>query len=227
MKHDSNHHTRRDGFTLLELTLSVSLMLLLTGALIQSLRGIQGLTATVGDRANLQTMGDRALLEIMTGLRTSGVASFAGKDFPYVFDGGVPDPEFILHGHPPAQENADPGDPDFGPDRELVYLVPQDLDGDRRPDLDANGALVWSVNEMSLVINTRADGINYLEQRTNGGAPRMLARHVERVVFDDSASSGFQIPLGSVRVRLFFRRTDGQGNLIRYQNEAVVNLRNG
>lgn len=80
---------------------------------------------------------------------------------------------------------------------------------------------------MSLVVNTRPDGFNYLEQRTNGGAPRTLARHVERVVFDDAASSGFQIPLGSVRVRLFFRRTDGRGNLIRYRNEAVVNLRNG
>ena len=227
MKHITSQSSRRSGFTLLEMTLGMTLMLLLTGALLQSLQSIRGLTTTTGNRANLQTMGDRALLRIMTDLRSSGTDTVAGRDYPYVFRGGVPEPLFAVHAHPPAQENANPGDPDFGPDREIVYLLPQDLDGDRRPDLDANGDLLWSANEMSLVVNTRADGINYLEQRTDGGAPRVLARDVERVVFDDAESSGFQIPLGSVRVRLFFRRTDTRGTLIRYRNEAVVNLRNG
>ena len=228
MKHVSNQYSVRSGFTLLELTIGMSLMLLLTGVLVQSLRGIRGMTTATGALGNLQTMGDRALLRIMTDLRSSGTEVVAGKSYPYVFDGGAPgDPLFVVHAHAPAQENARAGDPDFGPDREIVYLLPADVDGDRRPDLDGNGDLLWSANETSLVVNTRADGLNYLERRTDAGAPVVLARDVERVVFDNAASSGFQIPLGSVRVRLFFRRTDSRGTLLRYRNEAVVNLRNG
>ncbi len=47
------------------------------------------------------------------------------------------------------------------------------------------------------------------------------------MVIDTSESSGFTIPLESVRIRLFFRRTDTNGSLSRYSNEAVVALRNG
>jgi len=227
MKQAQHNQPARAGFTLIEMAIGTGMLLFLTGALVTSLSGIRNLTAATGDKAQLQTMGDRALLAVVSDLRSSGAISASGKAYPYVFDDGAPAPIFAPHEHEAARENAEAGDPDFGPNREIVFLVPADLDEDRRPDVNAAGELEWSVDEVSFVVNTRADGINYLEQRTNAGDPQVIARHVERVVFDDAESSGFQIPLGTVRARLFFRIIDGQGNLIRYRTEAVVNLRNG
>ena len=210
-----------------ELMISMTLLLILSGALVESLSNVRRLSVSSENRATLQTMADAALLEVIQDLRRSGSQELAGKTYPYVFDGGAPTMAFIAHAHDPAGGTAEAGDNDFGIDREVVYLLPADADGDRRPDIDVDGSLMWGADEISFVVVTRADGINYLERRVNAGTPRVVGHHVERMVIDTAESSGFAIPLDSIRVRLFFRRTDTNGHLMRYRNEAVVALRNG
>lgn len=130
-----------------------------------------------------------------------------------------------------------------------------DADGDGWPELDGDGdgiltddpadvaalwdptlntihpttGLVWSHSEISFVVVTAADGTSVLERRVdnNPATARVLARQVERIQFDTPESSGWTIPLGSVRVRIFFRTTDRDGRLIKARNEVTVSLRNG
>lgn len=215
------------GFSLIEFMIAMSILLVLSGALVETTGSLRNLAVSGGDRANLQSLGDKALLRVVEELRSSGTVISGARTYPYVFDAGAPNAAFLAHTHPPAAGVAVAGDVDFGVDREVVFLLPRDLDDDQRPDIDAAGALIWDVREMSYIVTTRADGVNYLERRTDAADPRAVGKFVERMVIDNAESSGFQIPLNSVRIRLFFRRVDGQGNIIRYSNEAVVALRNG
>jgi hypothetical protein len=161
-----------------------------------------------------------------------------GTAFPYTFESG--DSLFNdAHDHLPADEHAEPGEPDFGSDREIVLILPRDEDTlgppavvgvpDDIPDLDVNGELIWGAQEFSYVLVTSPDGINRLERRVDGAAPgQVMASWVERVRFDDFHSDPLAIPnSGSVRVRLWLRKPDSGGTVHRWTGEAMVRMRNG
>lgn len=213
--------------TMLEMSISTSLLVIVMGSLAWSMTGLRGLVTSGRDRASLQSSGQLALVEMIEELRQSGIVTVDGVRYPVVFENGDPGENHPGLEHEPAANASETGDPDFGPDRELIFLRPADEDGNRRPDLDENGALVWSPDEISYVVVTRADGENYLERRVNGQDPRIVCRFVERLVIDDAESSAFEIPLGCVRVRLFLRKRDERGIVHRYFTEGVVALRNG
>lgn len=88
--------------------------------------------------------------------------------------------------------------------------------------------VVWTHSEVSYVTVTHPDGINYLERRTDAGldGTRRVARDVELVQFDTWESSGYTIPINSVRVRIFLRRRTLEGALFSHRVEAVVKMRN-
>ncbi|MEZ6013961.1 MAG: prepilin-type N-terminal cleavage/methylation domain-containing protein [Planctomycetota bacterium] len=89
--------------------------------------------------------------------------------------------------------------------------------------------LVWSNAEVSYVVVVLADGSRVLQRRVNNdvATARVVARHVERIQCDTPESSGWTIPLGAVRVRIYFRATDDDGRIYRSRNEVTVRLRNG
>jgi hypothetical protein len=222
----------RGGFSALEMTIAVMILSLLAGSLSLALQRMRGMTGSSSAQATLQDSAERALKRIALDLSRSGQVTLLGDSFPHLFDDGAATGAFAAHAHPPAAQSAVPGDPDFGPNREIVFVAPQEADpegtyGRDVPDIDANGRLIWAATQFSYVVSTGADGVNRLERRTAAAAPIAIASNVERVVFDDNASSGFVIPLDSVRVRLFFRKVDAQGVLHRHQAEQIIKLRNG
>jgi hypothetical protein len=122
------------------------------------------------------------------------------------------------------------GDPDFGVTREIVFVLPQDADGDQVPDIDAAGDLIWGAAELSYVLVTRADGINYVERRTDGANGQVIGMFVERLAFDDNDSTQLSpdpVPLGAIRVQVFLRQVDQEGLVRRYAASATVRMRNG
>ena len=223
-KRTTNH---RGGFTLIEASIGIGLLSIVLGTLALAMNGMRGLAMSSKERSAMQTSGQEALVEIIRDLGRSGIVAVDDVRFPVLFENGDPGELVPDHVHVPADEHAENGDPDFGPDREILFLLPRDEDGDRRPDIGEDGRLLWNEDVISYVVVTRQDGTNYLERRVNGLNPQVVALYVERVIFDDAASSGFEIPMGSIRVRLFLRKLDGGGTVRRHFTEGVVSLRNG
>jgi len=231
MKPIQGSHARA-GFSVLEMLIAVTILSLLAGALSLSIKHMRGLTVSSSAQATLQDAAERALKRISADLSRSGEITQGGKVYPYLFDEGAATGAFAVHAHAPATHAAVAGDPDFGVTREIVFALPQELDGPGSfgndvPDIDANANLIWDAAEFSYVLITGVDGINYLQRRVDGAAPVTIASNVERVVFDDNPNSGFTLPVNTIRVRLYFRKTDAQGVLHRYFAEQIIKLRNG
>lgn len=234
----SKRHNRRAGFSLLELTIGFGILSLLMLTLTLVLNSASSITRSGSIAARLEEEGRTALAEITRTLGRSGFASTdATHSYPYLFADGAPDQaEFAQHAHDPAVQHGEPGDPDQGFSREIVLLLPRDDDDgdplngiapDGRPDLTPGGMLDWSAVETSFVLVTGADGINVLQRRLDGAAPRVVSRNVERIVFDTSAEEPVDVPVNCVRVRLWLRATDQRGAVHRTRVESVVRLRNG
>ncbi len=215
------------GFTAVEVVISALLLALLARALVETSGSMSRLATAGNTETLLHDQGERAMRSIVTDLKQSGFASVGVREYPYVFEAGDVQEQFAAHAHVPAQSHGEPDDADHGPSREIVFLLPADADGDKRPDYDLVDGVQWSGNEISYVVVTAADGQNYLERRTNGAAPRRIASGVERVLFDTPATCGYEIPLNCVRARVFLRRTDDEGHVIRHEKIVTVNLRNG
>lgn len=220
----------RAGFTLIEILLVTGILSLLTAAMVQSSSSMGRITGAGNVRARLQLEGERALERILEDLRRSGEVTLqvgaAVRAYPHVFDDGEAGPGYEQHDHPVHETEAEDGDPDFGASRELVIVLPADDDGDGAPDLTDENELVWSPAEISYTVRTTADGRNVLERRVDAADPRTVCSGVERIVFDTHQSSGFVLPLQSVRVRLFLRARGPDGALHRHEVEATVRLRN-
>ena len=218
----------RAGFSILDMMLALGIFTILLatfgGTVTSMVRSRQNLET----ETRLHTAGAEAIRSIVSDLRRSGRVTVNGLDYPFLFtDGESLDVNFAEHDHEPATNTAIVGDWDFGPNREIVFLQPADADFDGRPDVDANGELEWSDTEVSYVVVTDENGVNHLQRRENGDNPTNVVSDVSRIVFDDFDSSGFEVPLDSVRVQVFFRATDAFGMLHKQRVQATVRLRNG
>ena len=137
------------------------------------------------------------------------------------------------HSHPPATKNVSASDPAAGPDRGLIFIRYSDVDGDNIPDIDLTAVprpdVSWELDEtISYSVRTQPDGVNALVRTIAGVDTRVIARNVERVVFDTAATVGpLEVPLGAVRVRLWLYDVNDDGLEIRSQVEALIRMRNG
>jgi hypothetical protein len=223
----------RAGFSVLEMLIAVGVLSLLAGSLGFAIVRMRGISASSETQASLQNSCERAMRRIFEDLSRSGAITLGGLNYPYLFDDGAAVAAgFTVHAHAAAQHAAVAGEPEFGPTREIVFALPRENDppgtyGNDVPDIDANANLIWDGAQFSYVLITGPDGVNYLQRRVDGAAPVNIASNVERVVFDDNPSSGFVLPVDSVRVRLFMRNVDSTGTVHRYSAEQVVKLRNG
>ena len=219
----------RSGFTFVEAIISLAILGIMGVAFTSSMRSMANLTHAGNARSNVQREGARALEMVLDDLRRSAFMELGGFEYPHLFENGDPGAGFDLHKHAVPPGEADAGDYDFngGVTREIVLVLPQDADQNRVPDLDGNGELLWSPDEISYVLSLDANGRRVLERRVNGASPDTIATGVERVVFDDAESSGFVIPINAVRVRIYFRVVDEVGRHLRYFVEGMARLRNG
>lgn len=230
---------RRAGFSLIELVLGIAILSILVLALNQTLASVRAVTSGGSAQTRLQLEAAQALREIAGEVRRSGFVPIdVAHGYPYIFDNGAPlDADMALHAHAPAAQSAQPGDADFGPSREVVLVQPLDADDDGdaanglnpdgKPDIGVDGRLIWSPAATSFVLVTGADGINVVQHRVNGGAPRTVARFVERMTCDTSAEDPVNVPLGALRVRLWLRTRDEKGVVYRLRLEETIKLRNG
>lgn len=227
----SRRARRCAGATLIEVAVSSVLLMMTAGATIRSVMDMRGAATITTASTKLSEQGERALARIIGDLRRSGFATVGGLNFPHLFEDGDAATAFDAHDYTPAQQAVAPNDPQYVVPRSIVFLQPADNDalgdpGHGRPDVDANGALMWDAQEFSFVVVT-VGGRNQLQRRVDGAAPEVIASDVEWVRFDDAATAGVDVPANALRVQLSLRDVDAQGRVVRWTGEAVVRLRNG
>lgn len=224
--------SRRAGFTLLELMIGSTILLLLAGSVWETLHSMKRITIVGTVETHLQKQSEKALGAIFSDLQVSGRVEDAGTVFPYSFSEGEPD-DFHdpneWHNHEPAVKTGDPKmDEDAQPDSELIFLVPADVDANGVPDVDpVEGELLWDTDTVSYSVRTLADGTNCLMRKAGGDLPVVIARDVERIDFEVFGDPGAGLLVDQVRVSLFFRDTDEDGRIYRQRMTAVVRMRNG
>ncbi len=246
------------------MVISVTVIAVLAKMLVMSSEASSTMTSTGNMEARILSASEKALGRIVEDLRMSGEQTLEGRDYPYVFDGGVAADGFDDYSYVPAPMAALPEDADFGVMRSIVLALPSDLDGNGRPELDANGngtpeldangdgvpsedasdmaglwdpalatvvtdtRLTWDHSDITYKVILGPTGENELVRLVSNGTEGrdVLARGIERIQFDTPVSSGYTIPTGSVRVRIYFRVTDEEGHVYRSQREAIVRPRN-
>lgn len=223
---------RRAGFTLLELMIGSTILLLLAGSVWETLHSMKSITIVGTVETHLQKQSEKAMTSIFGDLQTSGRVEDAGTVFPYSFTEGEPDDYHDpdqWHGHEPATKTGDPElDADALPDQELIFLLPADDNADGIPDVDPiEGELLWDDDTVSYSVRTLADGSNVLMRKAGAEAPSVVARDVERCDFEVFGDTGAGLLIDQVRVSLFFRKTDEDGRVYRQRMTAVVRMRNG
>lgn len=232
MKTHAIRKSRKAGFTLLELMIGSTILLLLAGSVWETLHSMKRITIVGTVETHLQKQSEKALASIFGDLQTSGRVEDAGTVFPYSFTAGDPDelhdPD-DWHSHAPATKTGDPEmDADALPDQELLFLVPADDNADGIPDVDPIlGELQWDDDTVSYSIRTLADGSNVLMRKAGAEVPVVVARDVERCEFEVFGDPGAGLLIDQVRVSLFFRKTDEDGRVYRQRMTAVVRMRNG
>lgn len=225
--------TRRSrvGTTLVEVAIASTVLLMTAGTTITAIANMRGAALIATTSSQLSEKGERAMARIIEDLSRSGVAVVGGNAYPHLFDNGVAGAGFSQHDYVCATQAAAIGDPDYVVPGSIVFLQPADNDpvGDPehgRPDIDANGQLVWDASEFSYVVVT-VNGRNYLERRTDAGSPQTICSDVEWMRFDSSLTPGVNTPLDALRVQLSLRAVDGDGRVLTWNGSAIVRLRNG
>lgn len=226
------HRSRRAGFTLLELMIGSTILLLLAGSVWETLNSMKRITIVGTVETHLQKQSEKAMSAIFGDLQTSGRVEDAGTVFPYSFTEGAPDDYHDpneWHSHEPAAKSGDPElDADALPDQELIFLMPADVNADGIPDVDPlMGELLWDTDTVSYSVRTLDDGSNVLMRKAGAEAARVIARDVERCEFEVFGDTGAGLLIDQVRVSLFFRKTDEDGRVYRQRMTAVVRMRNG
>jgi hypothetical protein len=254
-KHATNGS--RAGFGLVEVVIAGTILFLLAASMVEAVSQVGAIGRSSSTIARLQDGAQDALSTITADLKDSGFVTVDGLEYPHLFEDGAPGAGFEAHAHGGAIENAQADEPDFGVNREIVFVRPRfqevaqdtdgvnhelvDEDGDALaipggvtiakrysfPVIGADGVVAYDETEHSFVVVPGNDGVNELQRRADAGAARVIARGVERLVFDTSATAPVDVPVGAVRVRLWMRLADEEGTVHRHFAQTVVRLQNG
>ncbi len=215
------------GLTLIEMVATTGLLSFLIIALFCLFSAANHLFRAGNVSADIEEQARLAITQVTSDLKQSGFYNdpASGKAYPYIFAGAAADGLFIEYTHSPAQHEAEEGTPAYGPTKEVVFRLAEDVDGDGYKTDSTTGRIEWGPNEISYQLRTGPNGINRLEKRVNNASPKVVARFVERIAFDDMYSDP-TIPYGQIRVVIHMRKKTTDGRIIKAGHATMVKMRN-
>lgn len=219
----------RGGFTIVEVAIGATLLLVLGASIVESTGSMKRMALTSSAQDQLHVQARRALGAVTDDLRRSGFIDVDGLDYPHFFN-GTPDEMYAAqdHAHEQPTKLAKEGELDWGENREVLFLLPSDIDNNGEPDIHpVTGDLMWDAdNLVSFAVVDGNDGRPSLIRRESDGAVRVVARDVERFYIESHSVDGQLLP-NTVRVEIYFRSFDSDGIQYKYRVESWISLRNG
>lgn len=219
---------KRSGFSLVEALMSslifVALLVAVYGALgdAESFSGVQGTYAKM--QMDARKVLDKFAFELrMTGWVDNAVPT--DPSYPYIFTNGVATGAYAPESHVPPAQHVGATSPAFGPVREIVFKIPQDLDGDGLLTAASTGDIEWSTYDVSYVLETDAAGINVLYRRENQVVTEILARYVERITFD-TIETDMSIGMNEIVITVYMARPTPKGLWLETNLSTCVTMRN-
>lgn len=217
---------KNEGYTILEMAISMVILGIVLAGVFSVLAASRSIFQTGITLSSLQDQARKALDQITREVRQSGtVINDPYSPYPYLFVDGNAEGYYEHHWHPPAVSHSSPGDPDYGPNREIVFRMAKDVDGDGLLTSATTGAIEWGPDQISYVVLTTDDGVNELQRRINGVLPVTVVRYVERIVVDDYRTDP-ELTKNQISIVIHMRRTTRTGRLLRTCLSTTVNMRN-
>jgi type II secretory pathway pseudopilin PulG len=209
--------THKSGFTIVEAAISIALFTVLLSAFAQSVGSALNTKQRFEAEQSLALDAFRSVESIRGELRRSG---FSGG-FPQFFEDDDVGGTFPAFAHARAHPAPDGGQTA----REIVFRLPADGDGDGWPDVTAAREVDWDAVDIAYVLRPAADGTNEIWRMSSAGEAAVVARRVVSMLFEDSAETGFAIPLNCVRLRIVLVAEASAGGHRRVV-ESVIRLPN-
>jgi prepilin-type N-terminal cleavage/methylation domain-containing protein len=208
----------RNGFTLLEMAASLTLISLVTLGFAELHAQGQRLVQITDDEYELATDLADALRTIEDDFTRSGFVEVVGEDFPQRRTGA--DAETATMNAPwPALLSPD--------STEFELVLPADANDDDWPDLDAQRELVWDATRITYSFEDGGDGRARIVRRVQGGQTTNILTGAVRFVFEDPSATGWTIPMQHVRVSITAERVGARGFVSQRTATRVFRLPNG
>ena len=218
---------RQAGMTMLEMIAVTGLLSFLVIALFCLFSTANHLFRAGDVSADIDEQARLALTQITGELKQTGFFTddISGKTYPYFFDDGNAEDPFSEYTRGPAQHQAEEDTPAYGPTREIIFRLAEDVDGNGYKTDACTGKIEWGPDEISYQIRTGSDGVNRLEKRVNNASPVIVASYVERITFDDIYTDP-TVPFGQVRVIIHMRKKATDGRIVKSSYATKVKMRN-
>ena len=245
---------RQSGITLVEVTVSMMFTMMIFGIYATAVVDSVDASASNIGGASLHEIGRRTLETIARDLSRTGNAMDVtwGIQFPHVFSNGQPAPALaggwehdtaelaaivaaFPPGPPPPPEPLNPP-PFVAPGfeltpmgiREIVFRLPEDLDGDGRI-LVADNTIEWSKSTTGYIMRPNDKGNLSLVRRsinaTNVVREATICTDVESLTFDSVETKNI-LPMDAIEVHLHLKRQDVRGRIQRLHLTTTMVMRN-
>lgn len=218
---------RRAGYTLLELCISATVLGLFTSLSILTLERVRSSAAASAAMHRAQAAAHRSLAALMDAFQSTGYETVDGLDLPQLIEPGKTQAVLEEWAYEAAPIPAGARGAAAEASNSILIALPADTDANGIPDVDADGALIWDTTPIQFLVVAGAGARNQLVRRVSGQADEVVMDNVERVHFQDAESSGWILPLNTLRVRAWVRLDDGQGGTMPYVLDTLVRARNG
>lgn len=214
----------RAGFSLIEVTISLAILGTLMLVYLSTVQRSTSSRDQIRTHHALRSRSMSALNRMSDELSRSGHVTLASEDYPGLYK------ELEIESEIPAFKHDLPYPLYAGgeaPDSDIVFVLPVDADDDGWPDLESDGTPSFGNEVFAYVLEPDEDGSNRIRRMSSSGASVTIARGVRYVTFETSESSGYEVPLGCVRITLETMEQDGGKTVDTFEQSITVRLRNG